>query len=130
MSKTIRSGRKWRLKLSIPRLPEIEIAQGEVEENIISFDITCKNISEIVEWNIAIYNQNDENSANFGGKESLPSTLSCSVNSIDVNEAKFYYSLAVRDAAGNMLNVERRPVKLLENEISDKEKQFEWIDDF
>ncbi|MBU2520694.1 MAG: hypothetical protein KKD50_00525 [Proteobacteria bacterium] len=114
------------------RSPEIEIFQGKIEENIITFDVKCNNISEIVEWSIAIYNQKDESLGAFCGKQNLPSILSCVVNnSIDDKEAKFFYSLTVRDAAGNMLNVERQPVKQFEpDEIAEEKKDSEWVDDF
>ena len=114
------------------RAPEIEITQGKIEKDIISFDVECNNISEIVEWSIAIYNQNDECFGTFGGKQDLPSTLSCALNnSIDDKKEKFFYSLTVRDAAGNMLNVERQPVKIYEpDEIAEEKKDSEWVDDF
>ncbi len=51
-------------------------------------------------------------------------------DSIDDKKEKLFYLLAVRDVAGNMLNVERQPVKLFEaNEIAEK-KELEWVDDF
>jgi len=115
------------------RAPEIEIAQGKIEKDIISFDVKCNNISEIVEWSIAIYNQNDECFGTFGGKQDLPSILSCVVNnSIDDKKEKFFYSLTVRDAAGNILNVERQPVKLYVYELDGVagKKDSEWVDDF
>ena len=114
------------------RLPEIEIVQGKIEDNIITFDVKCNNISEIVEWSIAIYNQKNENLGAFCGKQNLPSILSCVVNnSIDDKKENFFYSLTVRDAAGNILNVERQPVKLLEpDEIAEEKKDVEWVDDF
>ncbi|MDL1967394.1 MAG: hypothetical protein LWW97_02310 [Deltaproteobacteria bacterium] len=113
------------------RAPEIEITLGKIEKDIISFDVKCNSISEIAEWSIAIYNQNDECLGTFGGKQKLPSTLSCvPTNSIDDKKEKLFYLLAVRDVAGNMLNVERQPVKLFEaNEIAEK-KELEWVDDF
>ncbi len=116
------------------RAPEIEIAQGKIENDIISFDVKCNNISEIVEWSSVIYNQNDECFGIFGGKQDLPSTLSCTLNSsIDDKKEKFFYSITVRDAAGNILNVERQPVKLYElyelDGVAEK-KDSEWVDDF
>ncbi|MBU4289350.1 MAG: hypothetical protein KKI12_14415 [Proteobacteria bacterium] len=114
------------------RSPEIEIFQGKIEENTITFNVKCNNISEIVEWSIAIYNQKDESLGAFCGKQNLPSILSCVVNnSIDDKKEKFSYSLTVRDAAGNMLNVERQLVKLLEpDEIAEEKRDSEWVDDF
>ena len=84
-----------------------------------------------MEWSIAIYNQNDECLGTFGGKQELPSTLSCVLdNSIDDKKENFSYSLTVRDVAGNMLNVERQLTKLYEpDEIAEK-KDYEWVDDF
>lgn len=112
--------------------PEIEIVMGKNEKDIISFDVTCNNISEIVEWNIAIYNQNDECLSTFNGKQDLPSTLNCELNnSIDDKKEKFFYSLAVRDVAGNMLNVERQLATLYKpDELIEEKKDFEWVDDF
>ncbi|MCJ7615073.1 MAG: hypothetical protein MUO43_00845, partial [Desulfobacterales bacterium] len=114
------------------RSPEIEIFQGKIEENIITFDVKCNNISEIVEWSIAIYDQNDECLGTFGGDQDLPSTLSCAVNNMNDDQKKvFFYSLTVRDVAGNMLNIERQPVKLLEpDDIAEEKKDSEWVDDF
>lgn len=115
------------------RAPEIEIAQGKIENDIISFDVKCNNISEIVEWGITIYNQNDECFGTFGGKQDLPSTLSCTLNnSIDEKKENFFYSLTVRDAAGNILNVERQSVKLYIYELDEvaEKKDSEWVDDF
>jgi len=114
------------------RAPEIEIALGKIEQDIILFDVKCNNISEIVEWSIAIYNQNDECLGTFGGKQELPSTLSCVLNnSIDDKKEKFFYSLTVRDVAGNMLNVEMQPVKIYEpDEIAEEKKDSEWVDNF
>jgi len=111
------------------RSPEIEIFQGKIEDNTITFDVKCNNISEIVEWSIAIYSQKNESLGAFCGKQNLPSILSCVVNnSIDDKKEKFFYSLIVRDAAGNMLDVERQPVKLYE--IIEEKKDSEWVDDF
>ena len=114
------------------RAPEIEITLGKIEKDIISFDVKCNNISEIVEWSIEIYNQKNERLGEFCRKQNLPSILSCVVNnSIDDKKEKFSYSLTVRDAAGNMLNVERQPVKLLEpDEIAEEKRDSEWVDDF
>ena len=85
-----------------------------------------------MEWSIAIYNQKNERSGAFFGKQNLPSILSCAVNnSIDDKEEKFFYSLTVRDVAGNMLNVERQPVKIYQpDEIAEEKKEYEWVDDF
>ncbi len=112
--------------------PEIEIVMGKIEKDIISFDVTCNNISKIVEWNIAIYNQNDECLSTFNGKQDLPATLNCVLNnSIDDKKEKFFYSLAVRDVAGNMLNVERQLATLYKpDELIEEKKDFEWVDDF
>ena len=112
--------------------PEIEIVLGKIEKDIISFDVTCNNISKIVEWSIAIYNHNDECLSRFSGNQDLPSTLNCALNnSIDDKKEKFFYSLAVRDVAGNMLNVERQLAKLYEpDEIVEEKKDLEWVDDF
>ena len=110
------------------RAPEIEIAQGKIEKDIIPFNVKCNNISEIMEWSIAIYNHNDECLGTFGGKQDLPSTLSCALNNNIDNKEAFFYSLTVRDAAGNMLDVEKQPAKLYElNEVAE---DFEWVDDF
>jgi hypothetical protein len=114
------------------RSPEIEIFQGKIEENIITFNVKCNNISEIVEWSIAIYDQNDECLGTFGGEQDLPSTLSCAVNNMNDDQKKvFFYSLTVRDVAGNILNIERQPVKLPEpDDIAEEKKDSEWVDDF
>ncbi|MBC2694392.1 MAG: hypothetical protein HF982_03765 [Desulfobacteraceae bacterium] len=114
------------------KAPEIEIILGKIEKDIILFDVKCNNISEIVDWSIVIYNQNDECLGTFGGKQELPSTLSCVLNnSIDNKKEKFFYSLAVRDVAGNMLYAEMRPVKIFEpDEIAEEKKNYEWVDDF
>ena len=49
---------------------------------------------------------------------------------IDDKKEVFFYSLTVRDAAGNMLNVEREPVKVYELDETVEKKDPEWIDDF
>jgi hypothetical protein len=113
------------------RAPEIEITLGKIEKDIILFDVKCNNLSEILEWSIAIYNQNDECLGTSGGKQELLSTLSCVLNnSIDGKEENFFYSLTVRDIAGNMLNVERQPVKIYEPDEIVEKKVYEWVDDF
>ena len=113
------------------RAPEIEITLGRIEKDSIFFDVKCNTISEIVDWGISIYNQKNESLGAFCGKQNLPSALRCMVdNSIYDKKEKFFYSLRVRDAASNMLNVEKHLVKVCEPAEGAEKKAPEWVDDF
>lgn len=59
--------------------PAVEIIPGEIEGRVVTFNVKSKEINDILEWNITIYDQDEEIIGTFDGKLSLPPTLSCTV---------------------------------------------------
>ncbi len=59
--------------------PAVEIIPGEIEGRVVTFNVKSTEASDILEWDITIYDQDEEIIGTFNGKLSLPPTLSCTV---------------------------------------------------
>jgi hypothetical protein len=95
--------------------------------------VECNEASKIVEWDILIYDQGGKCVKKLGGEQDLPSNIQLQVKNKgdNLNRNGFSYSIEVRDAAGNMLTVEKEPVKsTIPERTPAQTKQEEWIDDF
>lgn len=116
--------------------PEVEIVPDKTDKDDVLFSVKSTDASKIVEWNITIYDQNDEVLGTFSGKHDLPSTLRCAAKKrINTQKDTFTYSLEIRDAAGNMLTVEKQSMKSKDSretpdKTSEEKKERQWIEDF
>lgn len=116
-------------------LPEVKIIPCKISKDMVTFHVESKDASKIVGWSITIYDHSDEVVGAFSGKQDLPSILYCAIKKSPNKKDTLTYSLEIRDAAGNMLTVEKEPVKLqtpkgapLKTPGNKKEEQ--WLEDF
>lgn len=123
-----------KVMISVDRtLPDIEIVLCKITEDFIVFSVECNEASKIVEWDILIYDQGGKCVKKLGGEQDLPSDIQLQVKNKgdSLNRNGFSYSSEVRDAAGNMLTVEKEPVKsAIPERTPAQTEQEEWIDDF
>jgi TolB-like protein len=59
--------------------PAVEISPSAIEGEVVTFNVNSKGSSDILEWNVIIYDQDDETIGTFNGKLNLPPTFSCTV---------------------------------------------------
>ena len=116
-------------------LPEVKIVPGKISEDMAIFHVESKDASKIVGWNITIYDRSDEAVGAFSGKQDLPSTLECAVKNSPDKQSTFTYSLEIRDAAGNLLTIEKVPLKMQTSQedsltMPANKKEEQWIEDF
>lgn len=115
--------------------PQIKIIPGTIEEDKVIFNVESKDASKIEEWRIVIYDRSDEVIGTFSGKQNVPTTLCCAVKTTPDQQDTFTYSLEIRDAAGNLLTIEKEPVELQAPkedsfmEPADRNEE-QWLEDF
>jgi hypothetical protein len=116
-------------------LPEVKIISGKINKDTVTFHVESKDTSKIVGWSITIYDSSDEVVGTFSGKEDLPSTLCCSIKKSPNKQDTFTCSLEIRDAAGNLLTVEKAPLKMPASQADSlktpaNKKEDQWLEDF
>ena len=111
---------------------------GENEESLI-LSLEIKDISEIADWEVIVYDGTGAEAGRFEGRKNIPATLVCPVKKkpkedlSPEEEGVLAYSLEVRDIAGNRLRRERQPLKWPEpeaTEVEPEKKRDEWVEDF
>lgn len=117
---------------------------GENEESLI-LSLEIKDISEIADWEVIVYDRTGAEAGRFEGKGDIPATMVCIIKKKSKKDLRpekdlgpekegvLAYSLEVRDIAGNRLLIERQPLKLLKPEVTEVEpekKRDEWVEDF
>lgn len=111
--------------------PEVSVVLVKRTKNSLVLWLNVTDISPITYWEVIVYDESGIEIANFTGKGSLPSTLTCIVKKKLEPESSLTYSLEVRDAAGNRLQVKKQFLKWLKVKGSPHEKKTEiWVDDF
>lgn len=109
---------------------------GENEESL-TLSLEIKDISEIADLEVIVYDRTGSEEGRFEGKGNIPAALACLIKKnpkkvlSQEGEGQLAYSLEVRDIAGNRLRIERQPLKLLRPEVTEPEKKRdEWVEDF
>lgn len=119
--------------------PAVELTLDKIEEQIVTFNVKGKNLGEIAEWDITIYDQDDAPIGTFSGQLNIPSTLSCTLKKkvLILKKINFTYSLAIRDSAGNLSVLEKQPMKMqipeeteIPAEAPVQKKEDQWLEDF
>ncbi|MBW2569543.1 MAG: gliding motility-associated C-terminal domain-containing protein [Deltaproteobacteria bacterium] len=119
--------------------PEIAVALAGGNEESLTLLLEIKDISEIVDWEIIVYDRTGAEAGRFDGNGNIPATIVCPIKKKSKKgmspeqENMFTYSLEVRDIAGNRLQIEKQPLKPLKVEVTEVEsekKKDEWVEDF
>ncbi|MBW1740405.1 MAG: hypothetical protein JRJ42_04620 [Deltaproteobacteria bacterium] len=113
--------------------PEVELVLAGEDDQGITLELKTKDISEIADWELTIYDRKGIQVGKLEGKGDIPTRLSCTLKSPNSEKKGFLaYSLAVTDIAGNRLEREKEPLEPSKPEGPEQkppEKKI-WIEDF
>lgn len=119
--------------------PDVRIFLAGGDEEEITLNVQTKDISKIADWELIVFDDQDNEVEKFGGKGKIPATISLALKKkleTTPPEGKrlLTYFLYVSDIAGNRLEVIKQPLEPIPSEKSkDKEpekKEKIWVDDF
>ena len=119
--------------------PETSVVLAGENEESLTLSLEIKDISEIADWEVIVYDRTGAEAGRFEGKGNIPATIVCLIEKKSKEglspeeENMLTYSLEVRDIAGNRLQIEKQPLKPLELEVTEIEpekKKHEWVEDF
>jgi len=119
--------------------PEVAVFLTEENEESLTLSLEIKDISEIADWGVIVYDRTGSEEGRFEGKGDIPATMVFPVKTKQnkglnlEGEGQLAYSLEVRDIAGNRLQLVKQPLKMLKpeaTEVEPEKKTDEWVEDF
>lgn len=119
--------------------PEVAVFLAGENEESLTLSLEIKDISEIADWEVIVYDRTGSEEGRFEGKGNIPATMVCPVKKKPKKglnlegEGQLAYSLEVRDIAGNRLQIVQQPLKRPEpeaTEVEPEKKRDEWVEDF